>query len=80
VLQVQGWQRERPWLALLNFGEDLVSLEPTALTATAFAWRKQLDSADPEWFGDGAIAPPDLAAGSSLCLAPYNTVLYQVIF
>jgi maltooligosyltrehalose trehalohydrolase len=72
VLQVQGWQGERPWLALMNFGRDSVSVDPATLTATPLTWHKRLDSADPEWAGERAIAPPNLSAGSSVSLGPYT--------
>jgi maltooligosyltrehalose trehalohydrolase len=80
VLQLQGWQGEQPWLALMNFGNRSVSLTPAISLPTQYAWEKQLDSADPRWAGDSPLSPPQWFAGAALSLKPFNTVLYQVIF
>lgn len=73
-LWLHRWAEANQVLIYLNFA-------PTALTVTASwppgSWRRVLDSADSQWGGTGAMAPPTLQEAAPVMLAPHSVVLYQ---
>jgi len=60
-------------LWLLNFAPGPATPDITQ----AGIWRKCLDSADAEWQGPGATAPPTLAGPTACPIAAHSCVLYE---
>ena len=84
ILKLRRWNAESQVLCILNFNQQpsstTISLPDVNSTQT---WKKLLNSADPDWGGQGADLPDQLLADSSadivLTLAPQSVAIYSLV-
>ncbi len=69
------WSEDNHLLCLMSFNQTPIQIKPPFPIQQA---HKILDSAEPKWAGEGALAPDRLTSGSDLSLAAQNFVLYEL--
>lgn len=77
ALYERGRERGIAWLALLNFSHQPAT---AYLPGEGLAWRKLLDSNDPEWCEDATEsqqAPVAARSAESIALAPLSVTVYR---
>jgi maltooligosyltrehalose trehalohydrolase len=74
LLFLRRWREDSEITAVFNFSDAQVSV---ALPIPAGHWRKQLDSADEQWQGEGSAVPEQLSSEgeATLTLAPKAFIL-----
>jgi maltooligosyltrehalose trehalohydrolase len=76
LISLRRWSQHSQVFSVFNFGKQKVTWRAEIPKAN---WQKQLDSAEPQWLGNGSNLPPRLTTPEpDLTIPAQSFVLYEM--